>query len=232
MICRACYSADLAPVPFEVPPENGRWFRCAACGSDTAAHAYADVRHTYDDGLAARHRGNIGGWDAARLAVRSNCEWFGHHAAGIPNKDFLDVGCADGSALAEMQAMGYSVHGFDVARPDYYGPRVTVGAVFSRWLFPLRYGFVMCREVIEHVDHPDRMLHELHGVACPGGLVQVQTPKPHDRHHDHVYQTQHLVIISPSQLRRMLAGAMLDVIDAREWTDVQPGQAYLCRARR
>jgi hypothetical protein len=51
-------------------------------------------------------------------------------------------------------------------------------------------------------------------------------------HHDHVYQTQHLVIISPSQLRRMLAGAMLDVIDAREWTDVQPGQAYLCRARR
>lgn len=230
MTCRACYSADLAPVPFEVPAAAGEWFRCRACGSDTAAHGYDPG--LYPDGLAAAHRANIGGAEAARLAVRSNCEWFGHHAEGIPNRDFLDVGCADGSALDVMQALGYAVHGFDVARPDYHGPHVTVGAVFSRWLFPLRYGFVLCREVLEHVEHPDVLLHELHGVACPGGLVQVQTPAPCDSYHPHVHQRGHLCVLAPARLRAMLAGAMLDVIDAREWAAGQPGQAYLCRARR
>jgi 2-polyprenyl-3-methyl-5-hydroxy-6-metoxy-1,4-benzoquinol methylase len=171
------------------------------------------------------------GEDSARLReeVRSNCEWFGHYLDGLPNRDFLDVGCADGAALTVMQSMGWAVHGFDVFAPPYAGPHVTVGAVFSRWLFPLRYAAVMAREVVEHVPDPDRLLHELHGVACPGGLVQVQTPKPQAAHHPDTYQRPHLVILSPAHLRRMLDGAMLDVVDAREWPE---GQAYLCRARR
>lgn len=226
MICRACYSGDLAPVPFDVPAKAGVWLRCRACGSDTATHGYDPA--TYDLTYMKTHAGTE---DAAFLQdqVRSNCDWFGHHAADIPNKDFLDVGCADGAALTVMAGLGYAVHGFEVFEPPYMGPHVTVGAVFSRWLFPLRYGYVLCREVIEHVADPDRLLHELHGVTCPGGLVQVQTPKPIDHFHGIPYQMPHLCIMSPPQLRRMLAGAMLDVIDAREW---EMGQAYLCRARR
>lgn len=226
MTCRACHSPDLAPLPFDVPASAGEWRRCRACGSDTATHGYDPA--TYDVAYMRTHAGTD---DAAVLQdqVRSNCEWFGHHAGDVPNRDFLDVGCADGAALTVMQGLGYSVHGFEVFEPPYMGPHVTTGKVFSRWLFPLRYGFVLCREVIEHVESPDRLLHELHGVTCPGGLVQVQTPKPLDRYDSIPYQRAHLVLIAPAHLRRMLAGAMLDVVDSREWAE---GQAYLCKARR
>lgn len=115
--CRACYSPDMTPVPFAVPASGGEWFRCKTCGSDTAAHGYDPGMYT--DALAGTHRANIGGADAARLAVRSNCDWYGHYAKGLPNRHFLDVGCADGAALGEMRSLGWTVHGFDVCRPDY-----------------------------------------------------------------------------------------------------------------
>jgi hypothetical protein len=227
MYCRACYSPDLAPVPFAVPPDAGEWFRCRACGSDTAARGYDGSLYTV--GYMRAHAAD--GDDPARMReqVRSNCDWFGHHAADLPNRDFLDVGCADGAALTVMQSLGWAVHGFEVFAPPYAGPHVTVGKVFSRWLFPLRYAAVMCREVIEHVESPDLLLHELHGAACAGGLVQVQTPRTIDRYRPETHQVAHLCVLSPARLRVMLDRAMLDVLDAREW---EIGQAYLCRARR
>lgn len=227
MYCRACYSPDLEPLPFSVPPEAGEWRRCRACGSDTAAAGYDPG--LYAPGYMERYAADAADPARMREQVRSNCDWFGHHAADLPNRDFLDVGCADGAALTVMQELGWAVHGFDVFPPPYLGPHVTVGRVFSRWLFPLRYAAVLCREVVEHVESPDLLLHELHGVACPGGLVQVQTPVPLDRFRPETYGSGHLCLIPPARLRVMLAGAMLDVIDAREW---EIGQAYLCRARR
>jgi len=128
-----------------------------------------------------------------------------------------------------MQALGWSVHGFDVVRPHYFGPHVTVAPCFSRWLFPRRYAAVLCREVLEHVPAPDLLLHELHGACVPGGLVQVQTPIPLGHAHGIPYQPAHLFLASPERLREMLYGAMLDVLDERHW---DLGQAYLCRARR
>lgn len=232
MRCKLCHSPDTGPQPFAVPAAEGEWVRCRACGSDSNALTYDDVKAVYDPAFAGRLEAISGGPGAARDQVRSNCDWFGHHAGGLPNRDFLDVGCADGAALDVMQALGWAVHGFDVAPPPYVGPHVTVAPFFNRWLFPLRYAAVMAREVFEHVPCPDVLLHELHGVACPGGLVQVQTPKPCDHPHPNVYQRAHLFVASPRRLREMLDHAMLDVIDAREWDAVQPGQAYLCRARR
>jgi 2-polyprenyl-3-methyl-5-hydroxy-6-metoxy-1,4-benzoquinol methylase len=225
MNCRLCQSRNTHPLPFEVPT-TAEWFRCEDCGSDSNSLDYDPRLYTRD--LAATHRANVGGREACREQVRANCEWFGHHAEGLPNRDFLDVGCADGAAIDAMQSLGWAVHGFDVAEPDYMGPHVTVAPMFHRWLFPLRYAAVLCREVLEHVPTPHLMLLELHGVTAPGGLVQVQTPRPCDYAHPRVYQDGHLFVASPRQLRTMLDAAMLDVIEPREW---ETGQAYLCRAR-
>jgi 2-polyprenyl-3-methyl-5-hydroxy-6-metoxy-1,4-benzoquinol methylase len=225
--CRACHSPDLAPLPFEVPAAAGVWHRCRACGSDTAAHAYDGS--IYNVEYMRTHAADAHDPERMREQVLSNCTWFSHHREGVGNTDFLDVGCADGAALHVMQSLGSAVHGFETFAPPYAGPHVTVAPIFHRFLFPNRYGYVLCREVVEHVEHPDFLLHELHGVAAPGGLVQVQTQRPVGAYHRDVYQRAHLCVFSPPQLRRMLAAAMLDVIDAREW---ETGQAFLTRARR
>lgn len=225
MKCRLCHSARLGPVPFPLPPEVGDWKRCLICGSDSNSLGYD--KGNYREGFSAVHRGLVGGVERAENQVRSNCDWFAHHHT-LGEQTFLDVGCADGAALSVMQSFGWGIHGFDVVEPDYMGPHVTVAPHFSRWLFPRRYAAILCREVIEHVPEPHLLLLELHGACLPGGLVQVQTPRPLDRPDPNVYQQGHLFLISPTEMRSMLAAAMLDVLDSREW---DTGQVYLCRAR-
>lgn len=225
--CRLCYSTDVTPR--DLPPEAGRWVRCSACGSDSNLMRYDAA--PYHSEFSLVHLANIGGIEVAREQVKGNCAWFGHYADPALDRTFLDVGCADGSALDVMASLGWSVHGFDLAPPHYHGPHVTVGPVFHRHLFPIRYAAVLCREVLEHVESPDFLLHELHGACLPGGLVQVQTPCPTGAYDPGIYQSHHQFVPSPEQLRRMLAAACLDPVDSMLWGDRQPGQAYLCRAK-
>lgn len=217
------------PMPFDLPADCPAFQRCTACGSDSSPLTYEQVADIYGPHFEVSEVEASGGHQVRVDEICSNLDWFGHHADEKLGKDFLDVGCCDGAGLRGMQDRGWRVHGFDVFEPSYMGPHVTVAPFFHRWLFPRRYAAVLCREVWEHVQCPDLFLHELHGVTVPGGLVQLQTPKAIDHFHAIPYQRGHLQIASPAQLRRMLHGAMLDVIDAREW---DLGQAYLCRARR
>lgn len=227
MNCRLCRSTDLTPLPFDIPLTAGRWFRCQNCGSDSADHDYPDDFYTRE--YEENEVDNSGGVEVRNESIRSNLDWFGpHHELG-DERTFLDVGCCDGAALRGMQDRGWGVHGFDVFEPSYFASHVTVAPYFHRWLFPRRYAAVLCREVLEHVESPNLLLHELHGVTLPGGLVQIQTPRPWFEYHPIPYQRAHLFLISPFKLQSMIQEAMLDLIEAREW---EMGQAYLCRARR
>lgn len=225
--CRVCLSTELDPLPFEVPADAGDWARCRACGSDTAAHAYADVAWAYHDRPHYDSQFGHTTVEALREDCRSNCDWFDHHHRPRLPRTFLDVGTWHGAALDVMQALGWSVHGFDVAEPPFMGPHVTVRPHFHRHWWHYRFAAVMAREVVEHVESPDLFLHELHGVAEPLGLVQVQTPRPLDRYHGIPYQRPHLFVASPAGLKALLARNRLDVLDERHW---EVGQAYLARA--
>ncbi len=237
MKCKLC-GGPAGPLPFAVPPEAGEWFGCRDCGSSSASQLYDEVSwiyhdRAYYDGFYAKDNPTLAD---LRRDCSSNCEWFAHHHE-LREKTFLDVGCWHGAAMDNMREAGWAVHGFDVSSPPFNGPHVTVAPLFSRWLFPRRFAAVLCREVIEHVPHPRLMLHELHGACLPGGLVQVQTPRAVDYYNDVPYQKQHLFAASERQMRKMLAEAMLDVIDSRVWggpndSGRAPGQAYLCRARK
>lgn len=225
MRCRLCQSADVTSVPFAVPPDRGTWFRCRACGSDTNPE-------TYDRKLYVDLKGYVAGYglrdmDALRLDCRTNCEWYDGHALVKHGRDFLDIGCATGAVMAEMDGRGWTSHGFDVANADVTYP-VVVRPYFHRWWWDKRFAAVMAREVFEHVPNPEMFLHECHGVLQAGGLFQIQTPRPLGDPYDHVYGRGHLFIASPERLKALLAEAMFDVIDERHWN---VGQAYLCRAR-
>lgn len=226
MICRLCHSPDLTPLPFDVPVAAGVWLRCSACGSDTPTHGYDPAMYGPD--YVAAQLASAGGLPGQAKQLSGNLDWFGHHHDARLPKDFLDVGCCEGGALYGMAERGWAVHGFDVQRSDYFGPHVTVSPFFCEWHFPRRYAAVLCREVVEHVPDPARVLIALHAVTIPGGLVQVQTPKTTGEFNVYGHQRQHLFVASAGQFRRMLGAAMLDVIEFREWSQ---GMAALCRAR-
>jgi SAM-dependent methyltransferase len=225
--CYLCHSPNVKPVPFTTAPPYSEWVRCTSCGSDTAKRVYDPLWYGDDFSLAAT--AHAGGVEACRDAVKGNAAWFIKHAGKLP-RTFLDVGCGDGAMLMVMHQHGWSVHGWDVCVPHYDGPHITTSPVFHRWLFPMRYGFVNCREVIEHCPWPDLLLNEIREVCEPGGLVQVQTPVPVDTFDGGVYSVGHLFVASVDRMKLMLKNAGLTVLDELHWGgDRQAGQAYICR---
>ncbi len=219
MRCRVCGMDGLAKLWDDAA---GPWFRCVACGSDSADRPYP--AGMYAAGYVASEVAATGGEAARRLEVRSNCDWFPHYKHLCGGMDFLDVGCCDGAAMHVMQDLGWSVHGFDVTADAARPGCTTINPYFAASLFPQQYHAVLCREVLEHVEGPRQFLNELAAATRPGGLLQVQTPRPCVTQEGIAYQPAHLQIYSPPALELALREAGFRVLDRRMWP---VGQALL-----
>lgn len=237
--CRCCGRDELLPLWVDV--DGNSWSRCGGCGSDTSSFQFtADI---YDPHYYATHHGCENDPAFLEKQLESNISWFMAHQAkqvnpgsafvvhrGAHGKTFLDVGCAEGTAMRMMAREGWSVHGFDISeearRLNPPGKHITVHPWFHAGLFPIQYTDVLCREVLEHVEWPRQFLFDLARVTVRGGLLQIQTPRPATSNNSIGYQKAHLHLYSPTLLRWELERLGLRVLDYREW-DV--GQAYLCR---
>lgn len=209
MNCRICGESDLSPLWVVY---GQQWARCLCCGSDTSSGEYDP--EIYRTGYLAGALANIGSMNRAIEEVRTNCDWF-ERLATNPGRDFLDVGCLEGAAMTLMASRGWSVHGFDVSEESAHPGCTTIAPEFLASLFPRRYDAVLCREVIEHVIDPRKMVSELLGACNPGGFVQIQTPRPMATPDPIPYQTAHLQIISPAAMELMVRDAG-GVITARQ----------------
>lgn len=242
MKCRVCESADL--VPLNVPADRfpagragGPWWRCLVCGSDSSELTYAEVRDIYGTASYRELIAEATNGDRAAFlkTFHTNVDWFRAHRHLAPDNTFLDVGHHDGAMLELMQADGWSVHGFDVCESLRLGTHTTIAPRFHHGLFPRRYAAVHCREVLEHVEDARSLIRELVLATMPGGLVQVQTPRPYwplvgMSQTLHVcYQREHLQLISPARLELELRLVGLTVLDRMIWDG---GQAWLCRVTR
>ena len=175
--CRACSEAALTYLWKDY--QGGHWFRCHCCGSDSSSNSYADTKAMYGEEYNQKHHGGIS-IDEELASMRSNLDWFQDYRPETSGIDFLDVGCCRGAAMIGMQKRGWRVHGFDVTEASRQPGCSTIAPEFKASLFPQRYHAVLCREVIEHVDHQMQFLTELANVTERGGFLQVQTPRPTD----------------------------------------------------
>jgi SAM-dependent methyltransferase len=129
-----------------------------------------------------------------------------------------------------MKKRGWSPHGFDVfagAGVLCPGADVRTAPVFGRHLFEGRFGAVLCREVIEHVEGWRQLLHECFWSLEPGGLFQVQTPIPQaELAPGHPYGRVHLHIFTPVALEMALRTQGFVVVDRWDWKN---GVAFLCQ---
>lgn len=234
--CDVCSLAPLTPLWHEGEPDNrlGTWHRCPACGSDSSELTYQDVCHEYRDasGYERRHPERIRGVDMLKADIRSNLDWIKDHAAKAPNRDFLDIGCCEGAALVGMRERGWGAFGYDVCKGAGWaapGNRIETGPFFNRWLFnEKKFGAILCREVIEHVEGWRHLLHEVYHSLAPGGLFQVQTPRPTTKPLLQIYARQHLRIFSPASLENALVAHNFEILDGWVW---EIGHAWLCQRK-
>ena len=106
-------------------------------------------------------------------------------AARLDGRNFLDIGCGDGSftvllkaALKAKEAIGIEIApaAIDVLKAkgiNAYQLDIDEGK------FPFEDGYfnvVYCGEIIEHLFNPDSLLDEVHRILKPGGKCMITTP--------------------------------------------------------
>jgi len=222
MSCRVCHEPG-EMVSLWTAVDGSVWRRCLACGSDSSDVSYGDIKHEYDEKYLRHILDQSVDLAGCAFQVTTNANWFG---APSGDKTFLDVGCLEGGALKAMADRGWSVHGFDVIPQAKTGDHITVSDRFHASLFPRRYQAVLCREVIEHVPDWRSMLGELLAVTAPGGIFQLQTPRPWTEPSTIGYQRFHLQLFSPFTIRYWLGTVGFEIIESLLWPE---GQAWLCR---
>lgn len=227
MVCRACSESTLTPLWQD--HEGCQWYRCLFCGSDTAARNYSDIKHRYNGEYLKKHHNCEDSEELDRL-IRPNLDWFvDWKVKDDVGKDFLDVGCCEGSGLKGMAERGFSVHGFDVIPEAHREGCTTIAPVFMASLFKQKFHAVLCREVIEHVETPMQFITELYHVTAKGGFLQIQTPRPDPGNNQHAYQWAHLVILSPFWIRYWVEKLGFEIKDYRIYGDIEGGQMWLCK---
>ena len=225
MTCKVCGGSDTVPLWEGVLDIGGPWCRCLCCGSDSSELSYNDVRDAYNVNYPSRF-GDITP-DRLIREQENNVGWLGRFRDLAPSGRFLDIGCCEGSGLLAMKTAGWEVHGFDVMEGVAYpGLSVTVAPSFRADLVPGRYGAVMLREVIEHVEDWKTLLAEVWWALERGGLLQVQTPRPWHTSVGNPYQREHLQLFSPWALRSVLVAHGFSVLGSQLWDH---GQLWMTR---
>jgi 2-polyprenyl-3-methyl-5-hydroxy-6-metoxy-1,4-benzoquinol methylase len=89
----------------------------------------------------------------------------------------VDVGCGNGEVTNAYCELGGTAIGFDLAPKLVEKARANAhpNAAFlvgdAEALDQASFDVALCSEVLEHVQHPHRLLRSLHGVLRPGGTL-------------------------------------------------------------
>lgn len=221
MRCKVCHMPGCR---FLWHDDDGSWWgRCLCCGSDSSTTTYEEVQHRYNADYANHNLRTCGSRAALLETMRSNLDRF---PDDVPTKTFLDVGCLEGCAMEGMRQRGWRVSGFDVLDVAPSGFDVVAANRLDRLLFHEQYGAVMAREVIEHVEDWWLFLTECYALTLPGGVFQVQTPRPCVMFDSIPYHWAHLQLFAPYVLQRELKGVGFEIENEHRWST---GQLYLCR---
>ena len=127
----------------------------------------------------------------------------------------LEVGCGDGALSGliyrtfrcDLTGLEPSTDGIrycqEMFKKHNYKGRFRISQGYSFGDPDNHYDFVILADVIEHLQHPDRMLREIKRVLKPGGKVVITTPvrtneHPEDKMHVHEFYPDELITLCES----------------------------------
>jgi len=138
----------------------------------------------------------------------------------------LDIGCNNGFLpLGIRDHSEWEVQGLEISQEMAHfvstklGISTHHGTLESARLPSEAYEFIICHDIIEHVNHPKKFVSELARILKPGGRIQIITPnaiqdlafaqRAHNQGTPVTMLLNHITDYSPRALERALLGAGL-----------------------
>lgn len=152
------------------------------------------------------------GGDATRLLTRARIHWI---VDQVPDGRILDLGCSQGVTSVLLAERGATVVGADIEAPAIeFAQKVREGldaetqerlqfveADGAEIPFALKsFDHVVCSEVLEHAENPNKVVEEMYRVLKPGGLLVVTVPfgvMPHPDHKRVFYPDSLAALLEP-----------------------------------
>lgn len=194
---------------------------CNKCGfvfSDTTA-TQADYDKYYQDlskyeSPATSSGGGMTTYDQSRLEETAKTI-----ARFFPSKDsnILDVGCANGGLLLEMQKLGYgNLSGLDpsptcVAAVNKMGIRGSLGGLYTQNNFLQKFDGILLTHVLEHVCDVRGAVEHMMGWLKDGGKLYIEVPDA-GRYRDflitpyYFFDVEHINHFDEVSLRNLFSG--------------------------
>ncbi len=201
---------------------------CAQCGT-----AYADgipPREVFDIYYArmskyeqSQRSGELSSTDRERFAETADML----EAYLRPDSRIVDVGCATGGLLAELQTRGFHrLLGLDpspacaAVAKRLYGIEVRTMTLHELTALHERFDVVVLTGVFEHLPELDESITSLRKILQPGGLLYIEVPdaSSYDQRFSAPYQflsIEHVNFFSPASLSNLLARFGFDCSFAR-----------------
>ena len=189
MNCRLCNSESLEPnekdvLDFEYgSPGYYNYLKCRKCGlsnitplpsSDILALAYPDTYHAYHS-----HHSLLGRFLKTKF-WNKKAKRYSHYLDG--DGRILDIGCAFGDLLAELESLGYKnlkgleFNGKIAEKAQKRGLDVSKGG-FDDFQFPAeKFQMIIMENFLEHVYDPLKTLQKCNGLLKMGDCVVGETP--------------------------------------------------------
>lgn len=150
---------------------------------------------------------------------------------------FLDVGCATGMLLEDMQQRGWEVQGVEVCRASAeYGIRqrgvpIEVATLEGASLPSEHFSAAHFSHLIEHLTAPRGFLEEVYRVLAPGGYALVTTPNV-DGLQARLFGKEwrsaiadHVCLFNKENLRRLLTETGFHIRKLQTWGGLAVGTA-------
>lgn len=145
-----------------------------------------------------------------------------------PRGRLLELGCGSGFLLRGVaDACGWEVEGLEISRTlasfceKRLGVRCHEGTLEATTLRPASYDFILCHDLIEHINEPATFLAQIGRVLSPGGRLEIITPngiqdlvfakRAYAQGTPMTMLLNHILLFSPGGLRAALHGAGLQV---------------------
>lgn len=240
--------------------ERTRYITCPVCGSEQSRLYWEFPTHQFvrcascelvyqnpqpvPDDLVARYDVDYFQYELENdrnfyTLMKLGMEDVGFDSLSFPEapRRFLDVGCATGMLLEDMQQRGWEVQGVEVCRASAeYGIRqrgvpievaTLQGASFPSGHFSAAH----FSHLIEHLTDPRGFLEEVYRILAPGGYALVTTPNV-DGFQARLFAKQwrsaipdHVCLFNKHNLRRVLTETGFVIRKLQTWGGLAVGTA-------